>query len=117
MHFYYLFITGIYDRFHLAQNDPNIKILGCNAVKRGGNLSMLYKNLLPSSAGRFISVDEFRLVMGQGRPNGVRFHKSITFVCDIVRTLNPTNRNLTQSRLSLPVFSIIHNYGKITSTL
>jgi len=39
MHFYYLFITRIYDRFHLAQNDPNIKIPGCDAVKRGGNLS------------------------------------------------------------------------------
>jgi hypothetical protein len=36
---------------------------------------------------------------------------------DIVRTLNPTNRNLTQSRLSPPVFSKIHNYEEINSKL
>jgi len=39
MHFRYLFITEIYDWFHLAQNDPNIKILAGKAAKWGGNLS------------------------------------------------------------------------------
>jgi len=95
MHFHYSFITGIYDRFHQAQNAPNIKILGGRAVKRGGNLWTFYKKLLPSSSGRFFSVDESRLMIGQGRPNSVTFHKSIIFVFDIVTTLNPTSRDLT----------------------